>query len=192
MSIDLGTYHKAWSALASKYGQKPASFAAAVLKSVIDQDEPTKLDPNLKNLMPDANQQKTHQHLLLREDKIRVLDQYAMIMGLTRHQALVGIIRAITVNQPQFTLGEIQQLDDSNFQLRKLGVNLNQIAHRTNTVSFEKFSSKDKETLIDLINRLIERTENVQKFVYEHTKKVWKLVNSSRFRTQVNIKKLKH
>lgn len=58
-------------------------------------------------------------------------------MGQTRHQALVGLVRAITVNEPQFTIGEIEQLDRSNYELHKIGVNLNQIAHRTNTVDLK-------------------------------------------------------
>ena len=112
-------------------------------------------------------------------------------MGQTRHQALVGLVRAITVNEPQFTIGEIEQLDRSNFELHKIGVNLNQIAHRTNTVDFKNFGPQQASIIMELINSLIDRTESCLSMIEKHIDSVWKLVNSARFRTELK-QKLRH
>lgn len=86
-------------------------------------------------------------------------------MGQTRHQALVGLVRAITVNEPQFTIGEIEQLDRSNYELHKIGVNLNQIAHRTNTVDFKNFGPQQASIIMELINSLIDRTDGCLRMI---------------------------
>lgn len=109
-------------------------------------------------------------------------------MGMTRHQAIIGIIRSVIADEPQFTTGEIEQLAKSNYELHKLGVNLNQIAHRTNTVDFSNFTDKNKEELKTLFNGLIERTDKFTKLVQDHSDKVWKLINASRIRTKLETK----
>ena len=50
-----------------------------------------------------------------------------------RNQTLIAIIRSFVANEPQYTQEEIVVLRESNSELRKIGVNLNQIAHRTNS-----------------------------------------------------------
>lgn len=145
-------------------------------------------DPQIKNLVTTAKSNSKHQHILLREDELAKLDRYAFIMGMTRHQAIIGIIRSVIADEPQFTTGEIEQLAKSNYELHKLGVNLNQIAHRTNTVDFSNFTDKNEEELKTLFNGLIQRTDKFTKIVQDHTDKVWKLINASRIRTKLETK----
>ena len=112
-------------------------------------------------------------------------------MGQTRHQAIVGLVRAITVNEPQFTIGEIESLEKSNYELHKIGVNLNQIAHKTNMLDLEKFKNTQAEIIMQLINSLIDRTDGCHNMIVKHIDAVWKLINSARFRTKLK-QKLRH
>lgn len=105
---------------------------------------------NITELVPVTGKVVLHQHLRLREDEVRLLDQYAMIMGLTRHQALVGLVRALVVDEPQFTIGEMEALNASNYDLQ-LGVNVNQIAHHVNMLSKEKVSELNSKQLSELL-----------------------------------------
>ena len=130
--------------------------------------------------------------LRLREDEVRLLDQYAMIMGLTRHQALVGLVRALVVDEPQFTIGEMEALNASNYDLRKLGVNVNQIAHHVNMLSKEKVSELNSKQLSELLKNLNEKSDYINSFIKTHTQKIWKLIKSSRDRTSLNSIRLRH
>ena len=106
LTVSLGSDHDAWIALSKKYGVKPSTLAALVLKDLIEKDEKDAdvKTQNITELVPVTGKVVLHQHLRLREDEVRLLDQYAMIMGLTRHQALVGLVRALVVDEPQFTI----------------------------------------------------------------------------------------
>lgn len=190
LAIDLGEHHEAFLELAKKYDVKPATLAAIIIKQVIS-DEVQNGDKRIACLIPAATNNTSHQHLRLRADELKILDEYASIMGQTRHQALVGLVRAITVNEPQFTIGEIEQLDRSNYELHKIGVNLNQIAHRTNTVDFKNFGPQQASIIMELINSLIDRTDGCLRMIEKHIDSVWKLVNSARFRTELK-QKLRH
>lgn len=113
--------------------------------------------------MSAAKSNSKHQHILLREDELAKLDRYAFIMGLTRHQAIIGIIRSVIAEEPQFTTGEIEQLAKSNYELHKIGVNLNQVAHQTNTVDLSNFADPNAKELKLLFNQLLKRTDNCTK-----------------------------
>lgn len=190
ITVNLGEHHDAFLELAKKYDVKPATLAAIIIKQAIS-DEVQNGDKRIANLIPSPTNNTSHQHLRLRSDELKILDEYASIMGQTRHQALVGLVRAITVNEPQFTIGEIEQLDRSNFELHKIGVNLNQIAHRTNTVDFKNFGPQQASIIMELINSLIDRTDGCLRMIEKHIDSVWKLVNSARFRTELK-QKLRH
>lgn len=188
LSVSLGAQYEAFVSMCKKQDCKPSALASYILKSMAQEEVRISDDPQIKNLVTTAKSNSKHQHILLREDELAKLDRYAFIMGMTRHQAIIGIIRSVIADEPQFTTGEIEQLAKSNYELHKLGVNLNQIAHRTNTVDFSNFTDKNKEELKTLFNGLIERTDKFTKIVQDHTDKVWKLINASRIRTKLETK----
>ena len=188
LSVSLGAQYEAFVSMCKKQDCKPSALASYILKSMGQEEVRISEDPQIKNLVTTAKSNSKHQHILLREDELAKLDRYAFIMGMTRHQAIIGIIRSVIADEPQFTTGEIEQLAKSNYELHKLGVNLNQIAHRTNTVDFSNFTDKNKEELKTLFNGLIERTDKFTKIVQDHTDKVWKLINASRIRTKLETK----
>ena len=112
-------------------------------------------------------------------------------MGQTRHQALIGLVRAMTVNEPQFTIGELESLESSNYELHKIGVNLNQIAHKINSMELDEFKKNQSSVVISLINILIDSADECKKNIDKHIDAVWKLINSSRYRTELK-QKLRH
>lgn len=188
LSVSLGAQYEAFVSMCKKQDCKPSALASYILKSMVQEEVRISEDPQIKNLVTTAKSNSKHQHILLREDELAKLDRYAFIMGMTRHQAIIGIIRSVIADVPQFTTGEIEQLAKSNYELHKLGVNLNQIAHRTNTVDFSNFTDHNAEELKTLFNGLIERTDKFTKIVQDHTDKVWKLINASRIRTKLETK----
>lgn len=188
LSVSLGAQYEAFVSMCKKQDCKPSALASYILKSMVQEEVRISDDPQIKNLVTTAKSNSKHQHILLREDELAKLDRYAFIMGMTRHQAIIGIIRSVIADEPQFTTGEIEQLAKSNYELHKLGVTLNQIAHRTNTVDFSNFTDKNKEELKTLFNGLIERTDKFTKLVQDHSDKVWKLINASRIRTKLETK----
>ena len=107
---------------------------------------------------------------------IRMADQ----LYKNRNQTLIAIIRSFVANEPQYTQEEIVVLRDSNSELRKIGVNLNQIAHRTNSIDFDRVS--DGETVKELLKRMIKRTEDLSNTIDEHVAKVWAIINAGRYR----------
>ena len=168
LSVSLGAQYKAFVSMCKKQDCKPSALASYILKSMVQEEVRISDDPQIKNLVTTAKSNSKHQHILLREDELAKLDRYAFIMGMTRHQAIIGIIRSVIADEPQFTTGEIEQLAKSNYELHKLGVNLNQIAHRTNTVDFSNFTDHNAEELKTLFNSLIERTDKFTKLVQDH------------------------
>ena len=118
--------------------------------------------------------------LYLNDDELAAVDRMADQLYKNRNQTLIAIIRSFVANEPQYTQEEIVVLRDSNSELRKIGVNLNQIAHRTNSIDFDRVS--DGETVKELLKRMIKRTEDLSNTIDEHVAKVWAIINAGRYR----------
>lgn len=70
--------------------------------------------------------------LLLKESENAALMRIATAQGISRQQLVIGLIRMAAASEPQFTKGETQALYAATWELRKIGVNINQIAKRLN------------------------------------------------------------
>ena len=190
LTVNLGEHHDAFIKLAESYKVKPATLASMIIKQTVS-EEIQSGNKKLAELIFPTKSKKVHQHLRLREDELKVLDEYASIMGQTLHQALIGLVRAMTVNEPQFTIGELESLENSNYELHKIGVNLNQIAHKINSMELDEFKKNQSSVVISLINILIDSADECKKNIDKHIDAVWKLINSSRYRTELKHK-LRH
>ena len=115
LSVSLGAQYEAFVSMCKKQDCKPSALATYILKSMVQEEVRISDDPQIKNLVTTAKSNSKHQHILLREDELAKLDRYAFIMGMTRHQAIIGIIRSVIADEPQFTTGEIEQLAKSNY-----------------------------------------------------------------------------
>lgn len=70
--------------------------------------------------------------LLLKESENAALMRIATAQGISRQQLVIGLIRMAAASEPQFTKNETQALYAATWELRKIGVNINQIAKRLN------------------------------------------------------------
>ena len=189
IAISLGPQHDAFVAICKDCGCKPSAMASAIIKDCMGQVFAGQGLNDYKKMCHAHSKSSKHQHILLNDDELESLDNYALIMGQTRHQAIVGIIRSVIANIPQFTIGEIEQLEKSNYELNKIGVNLNHIAHQTNKLSSGYFNDSNVQLLKDLNKKQFERNTYCLKVIKEHTKKVWELIQASRYRTSLTQNK---
>lgn len=70
--------------------------------------------------------------LLLKESENAALTRIATSQGVSRQQFVIGLIRMAAASEVQFTKDETQALYAATWELRKIGVNINQIARRLN------------------------------------------------------------
>lgn len=75
--------------------------------------------------------------LRLSSDDLRVLEVVAAAAGLSRTQWSVALIRRRLHGRPQFTPAETTLLIEVRRELRRIGVNVNQIARALNTAVLE-------------------------------------------------------
>lgn len=148
LTLNLGNYHDQWLTISNELGVKPATLAAAVIKASLDEhllhQQGNIEKKSLESFLPPKGAKKDVR-LYLNDDELAAVDRMADQLYKNRNQTLIAIIRSFVANEPQYTYDEIVVLRDSNSELRKIGVNLNQIAHRTNSIDFDRVS--DGETV---------------------------------------------
>lgn len=182
LTLNLGNYHDQWLTISNELGVKPATLAAAVIKAALDehlQQQGNIEKKSLESFLPPKGAKKDVR-LYLNVDELAAVDRMADQLYKSRNQTLIAIIRSFVANEPQYTQDEIVVLRDSNSELRKMGVNLNQIAHRTNSIDFDRVS--DGETVKELLKRMIKRTEDLSNTIDDHVAKVWAIINAGRYR----------
>lgn len=182
LTLNLGNYHDQWLTISNELGVKPATLAAAVIKAALDehlQQQGNIEKKSLESFLPPKGAKKDVR-LYLNVDELATVDRMADQLHKSRNQTLIAIIRSFVANEPQYTQDEIVVLRDSNSELRKMGVNLNQIAHRTNSIDFDRVS--DGETVKELLKRMIKRTEDLSNTIDDHVAKVWAIINAGRYR----------
>lgn len=182
LTLNLGNYHDQWLTISNELGVKPATLAAAVIKAALDehlQQQGNIEKKSLESFLPPKGAKKDVR-LYLNVDELAAVDRMADQLHKSRNQTLIAIIRSFVANEPQYTQDEIVVLRDSNSELRKMGVNLNQIAHRTNSIDFDRVS--DGETVKELLKRMIKCTEDLSNTIDDHVAKVWAIINAGRYR----------
>ena len=183
LSINLGEYHDEWLELSKQFNVRPATFAAALIRNAIEAHKLQQWDASDLKALADylSSEKKKEFKVILRRDELAALDRFAGHMGISKTQAIRTLIRYFTANEPQYTLDETDALEKSNGELRMIGVNLNQIAHKVNSMDVKRFNDYDAQTIKELLNRLINKTENLRGSLLDHTKKVYDLINRGRF-----------
>ena len=182
LTLNLGNYHDQWLTISNELGVKPATLAAAVIKAALDEHLQQQVNiekKSLESFLPPKGAKKDVR-LYLNDDELAAVDRMADQLYKNRNQTLIAIIRSFVANEPQYTHDEIFVLRDSNSELRKIVVNLNQIAHRTNSIDFDRVS--DGETVKELLKRMIKRTEDLSNTIDDHVAKVWAIINAGRYR----------
>lgn len=182
LSINLGSYHDEWIKLSRQFQVRPATFAAALIRNAIEAHKLQQWDASDLKALADylSSEEKKGFKVILRRDELAALDRLAGHMGISKTQAIRTLIRYFTANEPQYTLDETDALESSNEELRMIGVNINQIARRVNSMDVRRFNNYDAQTIKELLERLINKIDKLSGAILDHTEKVYSLINRGR------------
>ena len=180
LTVNLGEQHEAWLAYAKSCGIKPSTLAALVLKELLRQnglDDVPEVEPTTA---------KRGIYIRLNADEMAFLDEYALKMKRTRQKAVIAVIRNAIASEPQFSLDEEITLKDSNRELARIGVNLNQITRKLNSLNMIQCTYQDNKLLL---KRVMEGTDKLSKQIKKHVSLVWDVINAGRYRMALKDKK---
>lgn len=159
---------------------KPSTLAALVLKELLRQnglDDVPEVEPTTA---------KRGIYIRLNADEMAFLDEYALKMKRTRQKAVIAVIRNAIASEPQFSLDEEITLKESNRELARIGVNLNQITRKLNSLNMIQCTYQDNKLLL---KRVMEGTDKLSKQIKKHVSLVWDVINAGRYRMALKDKK---
>lgn len=158
----------------NKLGSRSRSKAILHLineKMVNPKDEKTTFDyPNSKDLMNEStSKNKKRVQISLRESDFENINKVAEINDISIQHYIISLILKDLYNLEKLNGNEIEQLRKSNFELHKIGVNINQIAKAVNThdtniateLPLENFTNF-VQTHVDLVKNILH--SNLQKY----------------------------
>ena len=155
-------------------------MAALVLKELLRQnglDDVPEVEPTTA---------KRGIYIRLNADEMAFLDEYALKMKRTRQKAVIAVIRNAIASEPQFSLDEEITLKESNRELARIGVNLNQITRKLNSLNMIQCTYQDNKLLL---KRVMEGTDKLSKQIKKHVSLVWDVINAGRYRMALKDKK---
>lgn len=117
--------------------------------------------------------------LSLKPSELEALKVVAKKKGKTRQKFIIELLRAYLANEAQFSQKEVDALIDSNHELRKIGINLNQIARSINSdKKANQFTGKQYAEVLTLKNDLTLSIKN-------NLENVTRLLDGSRARNKL-------
>lgn len=168
LNLSLGSQHDAWVEYATRQGERPRTLAAKVLKEHLSNNQALQEVPLTESVS------KRGVFIKLHDDEMMLLEDLAVRMRKSRSQTIIAVLRYVLAQEPQFSLDEEKALIQSNFQLSRIGSNLNQIARSINTVKDNNASYSQA--------KFVTLAQELSKSINTHIKKVWKVVNAGRHR----------
>lgn len=170
--------HAAWSKQAAEAHISVSSFTRLVIRTFLTNQHPKS---TASDTPPIVHEPKTSElKVRLTRTELSALNELAKNMGVRRSTLLRTILLAGLSELPLTFPTELDSLAAATWELRKVGVNLNQIAHHLN----ERAKSRQAEsidpdlirqlvdTLNQRINLLTSKTRNVQQRADERGKKL--------------------
>jgi hypothetical protein len=154
-----------WKSLCSEKGQKTSeALKELIVKELLNsENESIKLKAN-KTII-DSNQ-KQRVEVRLKESEYKSIQIISESEGCSIQHYIINCIREKLLNEPQFAHKNWSVLKESNYQLRTIGKNINQIAKRYNEGRPEAhLSQSDFDALL--------------KFIDYHTCRVGELLDAS-------------
>lgn len=172
LSVDLGINHDTWLALAKKLNTRPATLAAHVLKFFLEQNKATDKEFTLVPVKA-----KRGLYLRLNDEELECIELLAAKLKKNRQQAIIALIESVITSKPLVNEDAERELRESNYQLSRIGINLNQITRFFNSLD-KNISDANLKFHLSLIYK-----EHVKltKAIKIHTAKVWKIINSEKY-----------
>lgn len=143
---------------AKQNGQSKSKYARILLaKAILDQKPPVyETTEEVEIERPYALK------LLLKASENAGLQRIADLQGVKRQDFVIGLIRSALAAEPQFTKTETQTLFDATWELRRIGMNINQIARRLNEeAKLGKLRGTEAEQFLKFSSVLQKRIDNV-------------------------------
>jgi len=158
------TLKSEWDAHCDKNGKGQAELLRTVMRYVI-KDE---MQPELSLISdgPDRGQ-KERLEVRFTPSEYRTIQERAVAEDISPQRWIINCVRGNLTNEPQFTGEAVKALWDSSYQLRAIGRNLNQIAHRLNEGGY--VAAREIEAMVTKLNAAISK----------HTKKVDQVLDAS-------------
>ena len=168
MSVRLSDkMHARWVKLCAQRGKNPSTVVREFIEKEVLASEASEGESRAKTREPKGAQKKVRVSIWLTESEREGIRARVRLRGGTRAGWIIQAVRSALTREPGLSDEEIDALNESNYLLRNMGRNLNQITRRFNAVpaSQKPPSFNGVETLVSEID--------------SHTSKVNQLIRSS-------------
>lgn len=134
LRVYLGNLKPKWLAYCKARNLKPGALLKKAVESELKKSEQNKSDEWKKKgtIEPKGKPEKKPQTFLITTSEKKAAIKAAKKSGTTLRGWIVDVVRAALTVDPQFSMEQIVVLGQSNYQLKMIGINLNQIAKRLN------------------------------------------------------------
>jgi hypothetical protein len=169
--VDIETKQALKEAALARFGKANASLLVRALISdylqkglfTVDADEGVEVDLSSDNVRIS---------LSIPESCLNEIDRRADNRLSPRNYYLCNLIFE-HLGKPQLMVDEVEALKKSNYQMTKLGINLNNIA--------KAYSSMSKNGYVELMPELVKSLNKLKLDIYKHTNMVLKILESGTF-----------
>lgn len=134
ITVYLGDLKPQWIAHCKQQNIKPGAILKKAVEAELNKsaNKQHKQRTKTKTVEPKKKPDKIRQTFLMTQnEKVKAIVA-AKKSGTTLRGWIVDVVRAALTVDPQFTMNEIIALGESNYQLKMIGINLNQIAKHLN------------------------------------------------------------
>lgn len=162
-----------WMSYCERNDKKAAATLRALMRYLIQDDMPPEVQKWVAKQIkgkPDTGP-KERLEVRFTPTEYQGITTRAEAEGCSPQRWVINCVRASLTHEPQFTMETTKALWDSNYQLRAIGRNLNQITKRLN--AGEPGSIK------------AEQLEELARFIYQHTDKVSAVQDASLSRWRI-------
>lgn len=169
LNVYLGSLKEPWVNYCEARGLKPgAALKAAISAELAKADQKPEPKTFTQAGEVPAKEPKVRFEILLTQSERAAIRERANLERCSQRRWVIDAIRAGLTKEPQFGIGEIEALGESNYQLLAIGRNLNQVAKamhegRRDSVTVESIQrltaiiDKHTETVADAIRASLER-----------------------------------
>jgi Bacterial mobilisation protein (MobC). len=173
LDVYLGALKEPWTDYCKALGKKPGT---AIKEAIEQQLAKTTVNPPPKTYhqtqKASVSEPKVRFEILLTDSEKRAIRERSNIERCSMRRWIVDAIRTGLTHEPQFSMSEIDDLGESNYQLLAVGRNLNQIARRLNAGQYEPITVER----IEALSRLIERHTDVVSDAIRASLERWSIV----------------
>lgn len=123
---------RSWKYLASSRTMNQSELSRKVINIVLKNNPQSRASPTFTTQAGEREQEKKEVKIRLTQSELSSLTAMAASWGLSRQQYLISLLRSSLINSSLVSKEEIDTLLSVAAEIRKIGINLNQIARKIN------------------------------------------------------------